>query len=119
MKKLHWPGRLPAMLVGMAAFASLAACASDRALATTDNIVLERQGSFATGGKIVGDPDTSSLHCDHGYVEYQIPANPRKTSLLMWHSSSAAVWQNRWDGGEGFRDIFLKRGYPEIGRAHV
>lgn len=30
----------------------------------------------------------------------------------MWHSSSAAVWQNRWDGGEGFQSIFLRKGFP-------
>jgi hypothetical protein len=30
----------------------------------------------------------------------------------MWHSSSTAVWQNRWDGGEGYQGIFLRRGFP-------
>ncbi len=30
----------------------------------------------------------------------------------MWHSSSAQVWQNRWDGGEGYKDMFLRRSYP-------
>jgi hypothetical protein len=43
----------------------------------------------------------------------------------MWHSSSTQVWQNRWDGGEGFKDMFLRRGYPvylwdgpRVGRAN-
>ena len=30
----------------------------------------------------------------------------------MWHSSSAVAWQRRWDGGEGFQSIFVRRGYP-------
>jgi hypothetical protein len=30
----------------------------------------------------------------------------------MWHSSSAHVWEQRWDGGEGYQSIFLRRGYP-------
>jgi hypothetical protein len=33
-------------------------------------IVLERQGAFAVGGTILGDAATSSLHCDHGVVEF-------------------------------------------------
>jgi hypothetical protein len=43
----------------------------------------------------------------------------------MWHSASAVAWQQRWDGGEGFQTIFLKRGYPvylwdgpRVGRAN-
>jgi hypothetical protein len=58
-------------------------------------------------------------------VEYFLPATPRKTSLVMWHSSSTQVWQNRWDGGEGFKDMFLRRNYPvylwdgpRVGRAN-
>ncbi|KAI0844971.1 hypothetical protein F5Y00DRAFT_266064 [Daldinia vernicosa] len=30
----------------------------------------------------------------------------------MWHSSTTQVWQNRWGGGEGYKDMFLRRGYP-------
>jgi hypothetical protein len=74
-------------------------------------IMLARQGAFSAGGTILGD-DKASLHCDHGYVEYQIPVRARKMALFMWHSSSAAVWENRWDGGEGYQSIFLRRGFP-------
>src|SRR5690606_39125347 len=88
-------------------------------------ILIEKQGSFAVGGTIAGDPAAASQHCDHGHVEYQIPPNARAINLLMWHSASAAAWQNRWDGGEGFQSIFLRRGYPvylwdgpRVGRAH-
>lgn len=74
-------------------------------------IPIEKMGSFAAGGKTVGDPG-KTLHCDQGHVEYLIPAKARKTSIFFWHSSSAHVWQNRWDGGEGYQSILLRRGYP-------
>ena len=87
-------------------------------------ITIQKQGSFAVGGKVIGDPD-KSLHCDHGYVEYQIPVNPRRINLVMWHSAAATAWMNRWDGGEGYQIIFLRRGYPvyiwdgpQVGRAN-
>jgi hypothetical protein len=75
-------------------------------------IVIDRQGAFAVGGEVLGDPIESSLHCDHGVVEFQIPPDPRAVNLLMWHSASAVAWQQRWDGGEGFQSIFLRRRYP-------
>jgi hypothetical protein len=88
-------------------------------------VTIQQQGSFAVGGTILGDPETSSLHCDHGYVDYQIPVDPRRVNLVMWHSASATAWLNRWDGGEGFQSIFLRRGYPvyiwdgpRVGRAN-
>jgi hypothetical protein len=86
---------------------------------------IEKQGAFAIGGTIMGDANSSSLHCDHGVVEYQIPLNARAVNLLMWHSASAAAWQNRWDGGEGFQSLFVRRGFPvylwdgpRVGRAN-
>jgi hypothetical protein len=90
-------------------------------------IVLSSSGGFVIGGKTVANPEDASQHisCDHGYVEYFLPANPRRTSLVMWHSSSSQVWQNRWDGGEGYKDMFLRRDYPvyiwdgpRVGRAN-
>ena len=88
-------------------------------------VMIARQGSFLAGGKIIGDARSGELSCDHGSVEYEVPVHARKTALLMWHSSSAAVWQNRWDGGEGFQTLFLRRGYsvylwdgPRVGRAN-
>jgi len=82
------------------------------ALAADEPIAIERQGSFQAGGKMIGDAERGTLHCDHGFVEYQIPVNPRKISLFLWHSSSVHVWQQRWDGGEGYQSILLRRGYP-------
>ena len=40
-------------------------------------ITIARQGSFEAGGKVIGDPATSSLACDHGHVEYQIPVEAK------------------------------------------
>ncbi|KAF2118650.1 hypothetical protein BDV96DRAFT_596504 [Lophiotrema nucula] len=97
-------------------------------------IVLEKSGGLQIGGKIItsnfsfpGLPPgpTQELSCDHGYMEYFIPWRPRKTSIVMWHSSSTQVWQNRWDGGEGYKDMYLRRNYPvylwdgpRVGRAN-
>ena len=60
-------------------------------------ITLDRTGGFIIGGyhKVI-NPATPNrtLSCDHGYVEYFIPSKPRKTSIVLWHSSSAQVYAN-------------------------
>src|SRR5581483_5589963 len=90
-------------------------------------IILDATGAYEVGGKVIskpGDP-SQTLSCDHGYVEYFIPARRREVGLIMWHSSSTKVWANRWDGGEGYQSIFLRKGYPvylwdgpRVGRAN-
>lgn len=80
--------------------------------AAQEPLAIERQGAFAVGGKVLGEAASASLHCDHGVVEYQIPVDARAVNLLLWHSASAVAWQQRWDGGEGFQSIFLRRGFP-------
>lgn len=74
-------------------------------------IQIEKEGAFEAGGTVLREGQ-ATLSCDHGYVEYQIPVHARDVALFMWHSSSAIVWQNRWDGGEGYQSIFLRRGFP-------
>jgi hypothetical protein len=74
-------------------------------------LVIKNQGNRTFGGVVIGDPATGQLSCDHGYVNYQIPLNPRKVPLLMVHASSKRTWETTWDGHEGFRDIFLRRGF--------
>ncbi len=94
-----------------------------------DPIVLSNSGGFIIGGKHLAGLSTTfpdrTLSCDHGYVEYFLPQDPRKTSIVLWHSSSAQVWQNRWDGGEGYKDKMLRADYPtyiwdgpRVGRAN-
>lgn len=81
----------------------------------TPYMVLEKTGGYAVGGTRIADPSGTgeTLSCDHGYAEYFIPAAPRRqTSILLMHSSSTQVYQNRWDGGTGFKDLLLRRGYP-------
>ncbi len=103
-------GNLPQLVMGVV----LAALAVSCAKGPDDGAVIRiaRQGAIAVGGAVIGDPNGESLHCDHGVAEYQIPVDRREINLLMWHSASAVAWQNRWDGGEGFQSIFLRRGYP-------
>jgi hypothetical protein len=75
-------------------------------------LVIREQGGRPFGGKVVGDPAGGSIHCDHGYVEWQIPQNPRALPMLMVHASSTKTWDTTFDGREGFRNIFLRRGFP-------
>jgi len=108
----------------LAGLAALTAAAIGAGPAARPPMIIERQGSFEIGGKVIGEPG-KSLSCDHGFMDYQIPRNPRAVSIVMWHSSSTHVWQNRWDGGEGYQSMFLRRGYPvylwdgpRVGRAN-
>ena len=75
-------------------------------------IAIRDQGARPFGGTVVGDAAKGSLHCDHGYVEWQIPQNPRRVPLVMVHASSTKTWDTTFDGREGFRNIFLRRGFP-------
>ncbi len=90
-------------------------------------IILESTGAFVVGGKVISNPadPSQTLSCDHGHVEYFVPQNRRRVGLIMWHSSSTMVWENRWDGGEGFKSMFLRQRYPvylwdgpRVGRAN-
>jgi len=74
-------------------------------------LVIKDQGNRTFGGTVIGDPATGQLSCDHGYVDWQIPANPRQYPLLMVHASSRRTWLTTWDGKPGFRDIFVRQGY--------
>ncbi len=74
------------VVAGLAAAAAMAMVATAYVTAQGQRqgasapITIQKQGSFAVGGKILGDPDARSLHCDHGYVDYQIPTNNRAAS---------------------------------------
>ncbi|MBI4885867.1 MAG: alpha/beta fold hydrolase [Acidobacteria bacterium] len=75
-------------------------------------LVITGQGARPFGGRVVGDAATGSIHCDHGYVEWQIPQTPRRLPLVMVHASSTKTWDTTFDGRDGFRQIFLRRGFP-------
>src|SRR5207247_6630863 len=73
-------------------------------------MVIVENGARPFGGKTVGDPSKGSIACDHGYVEWQIPQNPRRLPFLMVHASSTKTWQTTFDGRDGFQHISLHRG---------
>src|SRR6476620_3648103 len=50
-------------------------------------LVIKDQGTRTFGGNVTGDPATGQLSCDHGYVDWQTPNNPRQYPLLMVHAS--------------------------------
>jgi hypothetical protein len=99
-------------------------------------LVIQEQGSFAVGGKVLTNPgrfdpykptaDGQTLHGDHAYVFYQLPANAHKLPLVFWHGFGqfSKTWETTPDGREGFQNIFLRRGFgvylidqPRRGRA--
>jgi pimeloyl-ACP methyl ester carboxylesterase len=110
----------------------ITACASTKGSKSTRQLVIQEQGSYAVGGTIITNPGTfdpikhgafnpvnqssegQTLHGDHAYVFYQIPANARKLPLVMWHGwgQSAKTWETTPDGREGFQNIFLRRRFP-------
>lgn len=101
-----------------------------------DPLILQEQGSFAVGGTVVtipgvfdpstNAPDGQTLHGDHAYVFFQVPANARELPLVFWHGFGqfSKTWETTPDGREGFQNIFLRRGFsvyvidqPRRGRA--
>lgn len=107
-------------------------------------LIIQEQGSFFVGGTVISapgtfdpirqgafnpagpDPQGQTLHGDHAYVFYQIPADARKLPLVFWHGygQSAKTWETTPDGREGFQNLFLRRRFavylidqPRRGRA--
>ena len=87
-------------------------------------LMIQEQGSFAVGGKVITNPGTfnpkqptpdgQTLHGDHAYVFYQIPVNQRKLPLVFLHGTGqfSKTWETTPDGREGFQTIFLRRRFP-------
>ena len=87
-------------------------------------LMIQEQGSFAAGGKVITNPGTfnskqptpdgQTLHGDHAYVFYQIPVNQRKYPLVFLHGTGqfSKTWETTPDGREGFQTIFLRRRFP-------
>jgi hypothetical protein len=111
----------------------LLAVLSSSACATVspDSLSIARQGSFAVGGTVVTSPGAfdptaqtppgqppstagQTLHGDHAYVFYQVPARARRLPLVMWHGIGqfSKTWETTPDGREGYQTIFLRRGFP-------
>ena len=88
-------------------------------------VTIATQGSFAVGGAVViregsfdprnpMNPAGQTLHGDHARVSFQIPAEARPLPLLFWHGwwVDSSCWDTTPDGREGFRTLFLRRGFP-------
>lgn len=92
--------------------------------AVAQPLVIQEQGSFAVGGRVIRNPGTfnpkqptpdgQTLHGDHAYVFYQIPVNRRKLPLVFLHGFGqfTKTWETTPDGREGFQTIFLRRRFP-------
>ena len=60
-------------------------------------LIIQEQGSFAVGGKVITNPgvfdpynpapEGQTLHGDHAYVFYQIPVKACKLPLIFWHGA--------------------------------
>ena len=107
-------------MVTIVAFSS---CAATKEHNKQKPLVIQEQGSFAVGGKVITSPGTydpyhpapdgQTLHGDHAYVFYQIPVKARKLPLIFWHGAGqfSKTWETTPDGREGFQNIFLRRGF--------
>jgi hypothetical protein len=88
-------------------------------------LVIASQGSFAVGGEVTAsdgtfdprrpmDPAGQTLHADHARLTFQVPVDARPLPLLFWHGwwVDSSCWDTTPDGREGFRTLFLRRGFP-------
>lgn len=92
-------------------------------------IIIEKQGSFSVGGKIIqrkGRYDNSkfvgwaeqneigqSYRADHAFVNYQIPVNANKLPLIFVHGfgGSGVCWEMTPDGRDSFATLMLRKNY--------
>ncbi|MDF0545119.1 alpha/beta fold hydrolase [Sphingobium sp. H39-3-25] len=107
----------------------IAAPPAGRRAGAPSPLVVQDQGSFMVGGTVVKTPGVfdstnvtstgnvapagQTLHGDHLYTFYQVPENPRKLPLVMWHGYGqfSKTWETTPDGREGYQNIFLRRGF--------
>ena len=93
------------------------------------NLVIAKQGHFSAGGKMIqheGAYDNSkfvgwatqvetgqSYRADHAFVDYQIPADAQKQSLVYIHGygGSGVCWEMTPDGRDGFSTLMLRQGW--------
>ena len=88
-------------------------------------LAIAAQGSFAVGGTVNTrdgsfdpthpmDPAGQTSHADHVRLTYQIPVDAKPLPLLFWHGwwVDSSCWDTTPDGREGFRTLFLRRGFP-------
>ena len=106
----------------------LSSCVSNK----KNLLLIKDQGSFTVGGSVITNPGTfdpikhrafnpsnqpsegQTLHGDHLYAFYQVPAKSRKYPMVMWHGygQTSKTYETTADGREGFQNIFLRKGFP-------
>jgi hypothetical protein len=92
-------------LLTMMTLTSLAACTTTGGTnGSVGPLVIQSQGSFAVGGKVVSTPGAynnnspaaagQTFHGDHLYAFYQVPQNPKPLPIVMLHDAfqSARSW---------------------------
>lgn len=87
-------------------------------------LIIHEQGSFAVGGTVIANPGIydpvtqgpagQTLRGDHAQVSYQVPEDARRYPLVLLHGGGqfSRTWESTPDGREGYRNIFLRRGFP-------
>src|SRR5918993_4003690 len=99
-------------LLPLCAAALLVLAGGYKPAGAAEPLMIASQGGRPFGGTVRETPGTGTIHCDHGYVEWQIPPDSRLPPLLMVHASSTKTWQTTFDGRAGFQEIFVRRGFP-------
>lgn len=91
----------------------IASCVSAQVARDAHPLLIQSQGSFAIGGKVLTSPEGKLFHGDHAYVYYQIPEKTRKYPLIFVHGIAqfSKTWETTPDGREGFQNIFLRRNF--------
>jgi hypothetical protein len=86
-------------------------------------IVISKQGSFFVGGTEITTPGTfnpshpngpgATYHIDHMYMQFQTPAKARQYPIVMTHGTNQTgkTFESTPDGRDGFRTIFLRKGF--------
>jgi hypothetical protein len=110
--------KLALAILGAAALLQ-ASCAP---ISASGPLVIQSQGSFASGGTMITAPGVfDPLHPDgpagqtyrgdHLYAFYQVPVRARPYPLIMWHGTGqfSKTWETTPDGREGFQTLFLRR----------
>ena len=94
--------------------ASVMLACSVQAYAQSDQpLVIQDQGSFAFGGRVILDSAGHQFHGDHAYVFYQKPVHPHRLPIMMIHGihEGPKTWETTPDGREGYQTLLLRRGF--------
>jgi hypothetical protein len=114
-----WKSFAVSLLISASFFAPTNVMAEE--VSKPEPLVIQEQGSFAVGGTVATEPGTfdplkplnparQTYHGDHLYAFYQIPVNPRKYPIVMWHGAGqfSRTWETTPDGREGFQNMYDK-----------